>query len=270
MRIAAFLPCSSVDYLREVLPKGCIAEASSWTDLEQRVADPEVEMALIDPSADGIMKIGAATRVLGSHRDLPFVGYMPLTNENMKAAMTLSRQGLAHALLHPLRDGSAILLLANEFQTRRSAYEFLGFFETRLMTLAPQLSSAIRDLLERPQRYFIVGDLGQECSLSTKHVYRAFEKAGLGSPRKFLIAAKVLRAYTYLRSGAQIHSTAKRVGYTPKLLCKQTREIFGCIPSGLVHEPNATEVVFQIIEWMYKPSRGSPFPRSHDAQSTES
>jgi len=257
VRIAAFLPSSSVDYLRDLLPEASIVEAHSWIDLEHRVADPQMDLALIDPSADGIIKIGAATRVLSRHRDVPFVGYMPLTNQNMKAVVALSRQGLAHALLHPLRDRSAIPLLANEFFTRRLSYELLGFFEARLMTRAPQLSSAIRDLLERPQRYDAVADLAQESSRSTRQLYREFKKAGLGSPRKFVIGSKVLRAYTYLRSGSQIRSTAQRIGSSPRVLCEQTNEIFGCSPSSLGHEQNATEVVVEVIEWIYKPRRQS-------------
>jgi len=214
----------------------------------------------MDPAADGILKVGAAVRVVGRHRNVPFVGYMPLTYQHMKAVAILSREGLAHALLHPLREGLAILRIANELCARRLAYEFLQMFEIRLTTLSPDISTAVRDLLERPQRYYSVGDLGQQSSHSTRQLYRLFDKARLGSPKKLVTAAKILRAYAYLRSGATIPSIAKEIGYTPRTLHSQMHEILQCSPLHLRHEPSESKVVLQIIQWMDK-LRDESLPR---------
>lgn len=257
MKIAAFLPQPSLEHLLKLLPHGCLAAASSWIELDRRLDDPDVMLALIDPSADGITKIGAASRLVSTHRDVPFVGYVPLTHANMKAIVTLSRRGLAHALLHPSRNAAnTILFLANEFTSRRLAYEFLGFFETRLMTLAPELANAVQDLLERPQRYYSAADLARESSVSRRYLYRAFKKACLGSPKKFVVGAKLLRAYAYLRTGSRMQQTAKELGYAaPRVLGDQTAVIFGCSVSHLAREQNAGEVVLELVEWIYKPPR---------------
>ena len=255
MRIVAFLPSSNSEYLRRMLPVGSIVEAMSWGDLERQVTEPGTQLALIDPAADGVCKTEVAARVVRNHRGVPFVGYMPLNNQNIKAVLVLSQHGLANALLHPLRNEKTILFLADQLSTRHLGYELLGFVERRVMAYCPQMWSAIKDLLERPHRYDTVGDLGRESSLSTREVYRLFERTQLGSPRKFIIGAKLLLAYTYLRSGSQVRTTAKRVGCSTKMLVEKTSEVFGCTPSHLGREGNAGEILIQVVEWIYKPPR---------------
>lgn len=255
MRIAAFLPSSSSEYLRGMLPDERIVDAKSWCDFECRVNTPGTQLALIDPAADGLYKIELAARVVSKHRHLPFVGYMPLTSQSMNAVVVLSRHGLATALLHPLRNARTLTMLANQLSTRQLSYEFLGLIETRLMTCCPQVTSAIEDLMARPHRYDTVGDLGLQSSLSTREVYRLFERTCLGNPRRFLIAAKLLRAYSYLRAGSEVGTAAKCVGCSRKLLVAKTSEVFGCMPSNLGREANAGEILLHVVDWLYKPAR---------------
>lgn len=257
MTIVAFLPAANADYLCRTLVVNDLILATSWSDLESHFSNPATSLALVDPSAEGDMNIAAVSRMLKHYRDTPVAAYVPLTCENLKAVLYLSARGLRQVFLHPLiDDGTQLCVFARRLAGHQLAYEFLGLFETRLPNLNPRLVSALTDLFERPQRYTSAADIGRESDLSTKCVYRAFAKAGLGTPRKFVTAAKLLRGYAYLRDGGDlIESVSKEVGYGARTFSSQVFEIFGCSPVRLRKEANFTEVVTQLVEWVQKPDR---------------
>jgi AraC-like DNA-binding protein len=257
MTIAAFLPPANADYVRSAVVSTKIILATSWSDLESYASDPAIDLALIDPSAEGAMNIDAVTRTLKHYCDTPVAAYVPLTCENLKAVLYLSRYGLREAFLHPITDGRQLSQFAHRLAGHRLAYEFLGSFETRLVHLDPSLLNALRDLFERPHRYETAGDIGRESGVSTKSIYRVFRGAGLGTPRKFVTAAKILRGYAYLRGSQKlIGSIGKEVGYAGgRTFARQVLDIFGCSPVQLRKFENVPEVVTQLVEWVQKPER---------------
>jgi len=255
MPIAAFLPLASADHVRVRLAEQ-ITFANSWEELAQFISNAGVELVLVDPSAGGEMNLAAAARIQKTFQTTPFVAYVEMSHENMKAVFYLSGCGLRDVFLHPLLDDGRKL---SEFARRqcghRLAYEFLGLFETRLARLEPSLVSTVKDLFERPQRYETAADIGAESKLSTKCVYRALQKAGMGTPRKLVTVAKVLRGYAYLRKGgALISSISREIGYNrSRVFSQQVTDIFGCSPARIRAEANVEEVLLQLVEWLYKP-----------------
>jgi AraC-like DNA-binding protein len=224
--------------------------------LESRLATPGIELVLVDPSADGTMNVGAIARILNRNLPVPVVAYVTLTNENLKAVMQLYKYGLSEALLHPFSEKRLPFReFANRCAGNRVAYGFLGLFQNRLMRLEPRLVGALMDLFERPHRYDTAADIGRESALSPKRVYRALTKAQLGTPKKLVIAAKILRGYAYLReTRGPIRSVSEKLGYgMPRSFSEQTFEILGCSPSRLRKDPNAAEVITKVMEWLYKP-----------------
>ena len=260
MTIAAFLPPANAEYVCRTLVANDVVLATSWSDLESHLSNPATSFALVDPSAEGDMNIAAVSRMLKHHRDTPVAAYVPLSCENLKAVLYLSARGLREVFLHPLiDDGKQLSAFARRLAGHQLAYKFLGLFETRLVCLHPRLVSALTDLFERPHRYETAGDIGREGHVSTKCVYRIFQKAGLGTPRRFVTAAKLLRGYAYLRDGNElIETVSKEVGYGgARTFSSQVFEIFGCSPVRLRKEANFTEVVTQLVEWVQKPDRRS-------------
>jgi AraC-like DNA-binding protein len=257
MTIAAFLPPANADYVRRAVVTTDVVFATSWSDLESYASDPSIDLALVDPSAEGAMNIGAATHTLKHYRHTPVAAYVPLTCENLKAVVYLSGHGLREAFLHPMTDGRQLSQFAHRLAGHRLAYEFLGSFETRLAHLDPRLVNALRDLFERPHRYETAGDIGRESGVSTKSIYREFHGAGLGTPRKFVTAAKILRGYAYLRgSQERIGSIGKEVGYAGgRTFAREVLDIFGCSPVRLRKFENDAEVSTQLVEWVQKPER---------------
>jgi AraC-like DNA-binding protein len=260
MAIAAFLPPANADYVCHTLVANDLILATSWSDLESHMRNPATSLTLVDPSAEGEMNIAAVSRILKRHRDPPVAAYVPLSCENLKAVLYLSARGLRQVFLHPMiDDGKQLFVFARRLAGHHLAYEFLGLFETRLACLHPRLVSALTDLFERPHRYETAADIGRESRLSTKCVYRVFQRAGLGTPKKFVTAAKLLRGYAYLREGSDcLKSVSKEVGYSgARTFSSQMAEIFGCSPVRLRKEANVTEVVAQLVEWVQKPDRRS-------------
>lgn len=255
MTIAAFLPPANADYVRRAVVTTDVVLATSWSDLESYASDPSIDLALVDPSAEGAMNIGAVTHTLKHYRHTPVAAYVPLTCENLKAVVYLSGHGLREVFLHPMTDGRQLSRFARRLAGHRLAYEFLGLFETRLAHLDPRLVNALRDLFERPHRYETAGDIGRESGVSTKSIYRVFHGAGLGTPRKFVTAAKILRGYAYLRESEDlIGSIGKEVGYAGgRTFARQVLDIFGCSPVRLRKYENVAEVMTQLVEWVQKP-----------------
>ena len=234
--------------------------ARDWSEFNSFLAHPNVKLGLVDPAADGVMNLAAATEILDRHGSIPVIAYVDLRNEQLKAIAVLAKHGLSKTLLHHLcDDGGQILEIARRSSGHHFAYTFLGILETRFSQVEPELFRTIQDLFERPHRYETAADIARECGLSTKHVYRTTRKATLGTPKKLVTAAKIVRGYAYLRdTSALIRSVSKSLGYSrPRVFSEQVTEIFGYPPSRLRINLDTTDVLLNLIEWLYKPTHPS-------------
>src|SRR5204862_2045250 len=163
MTIAAFLPADAAEFLRQRIPGDEILFAHSWSELDADIQIPQVNLVLLDPSADGALKIDRVTAIMRSNSAVPVAAYCPLRNDNFHTLLDLWRDGLAHVFFHPLHDdGKCLLEMAHRLCGKRLANEFLAMMETRLVKLEPQLLRAIIDLFERPHRYETGGDIGRQ------------------------------------------------------------------------------------------------------------
>lgn len=199
------------------------------------------------------MSTSSVVRMLERHRGTRFIAYVQPTCQNMKVVFQLSKCGLAGVLLHPLSHAdSSLLSLAQCPDESRISYEFFSVVEPRLRGFTPGLASAVHDLLGRPRRYDNASDLAREARLSRKQLYRAFENASVGSPHRFVVAAKVLRGYAYLRArGDSVRVISERVGYPcSRNFAKHVKEIFDCPPSDLRQLPDHAQVVSRVLDWL--------------------
>jgi AraC-like DNA-binding protein len=261
MTIAAFLASDTAAFLRQKLPADEIFFARSWGELDSRIQEPEVSLVLLDPFADGALRIPTVTAIMNRHWAVPVAAYCPLRNENFHTLLGLSRDGLAHVFFHPLLDdGKCLLEMAYRLAGLRLANEFLATMETRLVKLEPRLLCAVMDLFKRPYRYSTGADIGRQSQMPMRHVYRDFDKAQIGTPRKFVAVAKLLRGYSYLsQSRDSVESIGKRLGYDqPRLFSVQIGEVFGCSASKLRKDPHVEEIKTQLLEWLYRPRNGLP------------
>src|SRR5205085_11522709 len=137
----------------------------------------------------------------------------------------------SEVFIHPLREeGSELVRASQRLCASRLAEGFLLAAESRVGRLEPRLQLALKDLFERPHRYTSGSDIARQCSMSRRGPYRAFDSARLGTPKKFVTIAKVLRGYLYLRN---THKTVEQIsialGYANgREFSAQCLDIFRC------------------------------------------
>lgn len=237
--------------------------AGCWQELEVFVSDSRVTTAVIDPAADGKMDVDSVIGLMISQTSLPVFAYVPPTPWHLKAIFKLSKHGLKGVFLHALpKLDLKFSKTVKAVEAKRFAFDFLSRFETRLTALPPELSRAVQDLFERPNRYERAADIATQAGVPVKALYRHFDSARIGTPNKLITAAKVLRGYTTLRSSlCTIRGVSDAVGFeNSKRFRSRTATIFGCSPKKLRTETNSEEVVLHLIEWIYKPTRRTPRP----------
>jgi AraC-like DNA-binding protein len=256
MRVAAFLPALRAKKVSQLIPGDQLIVAKSWEDLERSLEYEPTYLVLIDPTADGRMNLSAATTLLSRYPTVRIVAYVGCTPGQLKAVTHLSEHGLAGVLLSPRDDdGLRLRQLMERLPGHRLAYQWLGFVESRLGMFEPQLFRAAQDLFERPHRYESAADLSRASNLSTRTVYRAFEKAELGTPGKLVTVAKVLRGYVHLSQGESVKTTSAKIGYaSPRVFAERFSEIVGSPPSHAKRRCDLEELFVLLLEWLYKPS----------------
>jgi AraC-like DNA-binding protein len=230
--------------------------AHSWQSLDKTLDTPDISFALIDPAADGQMNVGAVANLMRRHAAIAFAAYCGLRADNFRPLLQLLSEGLSEVFIHPLREeGSELVRAAQRLCASRVAERFLLAAETRVARLDPGLQLALKDLFERPHRYTSGSDIARQCSMSRRSLYRAFDSAGLGTPKKFVTIAKVLRGYSHLRNTRKtVEQISIALGYTNgRDFSAQCVDIFRCSASRLRQEENPPDVVTALIEWLYRP-----------------
>jgi AraC-like DNA-binding protein len=195
-------------------------------------------------------------KVMDRHPEIPFVAYVAVTPRNLLSVAELSRHGLSDVFVRGLGDdGKRLAETVERVCGNHLAGEFLGLVEGELAKLGPRLMRTSQAVFEQPQRFAIAADIAHLSGISTKHLQRAFQSARVGTPKKFLLAAKLIRAYALLRDCPEpVSEISARVGYSePRIFSRLCVEVFGCPPSKLRFEPRTSEVLLRVLEWLCKP-----------------
>jgi AraC-like DNA-binding protein len=272
--VAALLPEDACAAIRHALPEAQVLVAWSWEELTRVVESCRVASIVIDPLISGGEDLAPAISLLRRFPTVTTLAYVSLSPQNFRAIARLGRMGLYEAFLHPLPDaGRRLRTLHDQLASETLVANFLGTLGPAAGRLPPNVVRAVTDLFWRPHRYKTAADLAAQSDVIPRHLYRDFESVRLGSPRKLVIAAKVLRAYGYLRlPHLSVEAVSEKLGYeTVRILARHTDEIFGCCPSTLRKECDGEEVVRHLLEWFYKPAmrpdrRRSPLLRRQALQ----
>lgn len=160
-------------------------------------------------------------------------------------------EALFSPLRHPDRDLREAVLRVG---SRRLSNEILRFMERSLITLAPTLLRAVIDLFSNAHRYRTAEDIALQAGVPLKTVYREFVRADLGTPKRMLVVAKVVRGYIALRDIAEnFPALSTQLGYARSTdLAKQIREVLGCSPLQVRTDERADEVIRALLDWLYK------------------
>jgi AraC-like DNA-binding protein len=135
-------------------------------------------------------------------------------------------------------------------------FSFVRLLEARLGRLSPPVATAVQDAFERPQIYDNVSDLARTARVRVRSLFRELEKAGLGTPKKLLAVARVLRGVSYMQSGSlPLATVSAKLRYSdPRVFREAIISIFGCSPNQVRKYCSDSEALLHVSEWLYKPT----------------
>jgi AraC-like DNA-binding protein len=119
--------------------------------------------------------------------------------------------------------------------------------------LPNSICRAIEQTFEKPQLFSSAADIAATAGVPLSKLYRSLKGAGFQSPRRILIAARVLRAHAYMREpGYTVRDVARKLGYShPRILARHTHLALGVKPRHLRRRMSDDAVIGRLVDWMY-------------------
>ncbi|HEY0527756.1 MAG TPA: hypothetical protein VGD02_02935 [Gemmatimonadaceae bacterium] len=254
MSVAAFLPARLLTHVRHVFADDTeLFLAHSWEELDTLIRRKPVAAVILDPMADGIMNVGAVAGLLTRYPSLPLIAYVTLGAPAFGAVAQLGRLGLHEVLLHRFDDApERFRERVEQVQANPLAHLVIGAIAPALGHLTRQLAVTIENMFDQPHRYTSALDLAMEAKIPIVRLYRNLEVAGLGSPKRLLIAAKVLRGFGYLRDpGYSVLDVSIKLGYrSTRIFSQHSVAVFELTPARLRTRLNDEDAVQRVLQWL--------------------
>ena len=95
-------------------------------------------------------------------------------------------------------------------------------------------------------------DLAMEAGIAIVSVYRNLDGAQLGSPKRLLVAAKVLRGFGYLRDpGYSVLDVSIKLGYkTARIFSQHWVSVFGVTPARIRTRLTDEAAIESVLRWL--------------------
>jgi len=252
--VAAFLPARLLTHVKHVFadePELLIA--SSWQELESFIRRKPVSVVVLDPAADGVMNVGAVATLLKRYPSLPLIAYVTLHAPQFSAVAQLGRLGLKEVVLHRFDDApEGFKERVERLEGTALTHDVIEALRDRLAQLPRQLAVTVENLFEQPHRYASALDLAMEAGVAIVSVYRNLDTAQLGSPKRLLIAAKVLRGFGYLRDpGYSVLDVSIKLGYkTARIFSQHWVSVFGLTPARVRTRLTDEAAIESVLRWL--------------------
>jgi AraC-like DNA-binding protein len=254
LSVAAFLPARLLTHVKHVFAdEPELLVASSWQELESFIRRKPVSVVIIDPSADGIMNISAVAGLLKRYPSLPLIAYVTLNAPAFNAVAQLGRMGLEDVVLHHFDDApERFRERVEQVEGNALTHSVIAALGERLRQLPRRLSVTVENLFDQPHRYTSALDLGMEAGIAIVSVYRNLDTAQLGSPKRLLIAAKVLRGFGYLRDpGYSVLDVSMKLGYkTARIFSQHWVSVFGVTPARVRTRLTDEAAIEHVLHWL--------------------
>jgi AraC-like DNA-binding protein len=251
--IAAFLPPRLLTHVRHVFAdEPELLVASSWQELESFIRRKPVNVVILDPSADGTLNVGAVAGLLKRYPSLPLIAYVTLHAPAFKAIAQLGRLGLEDVVLHHFDDApEQFRERVEQVQGNPLTHRVVEKLNGSLRMLPRELFVTIENLFQQPHRYTSALDLATE-GIAIVSVYRNLDAAQLGSPKRLLIAAKVLRGFGYLRDpGYSVLDVSIKLGYkTARIFSHHWVSVFGLTPARVRNRLTDDDAIGLVLRWI--------------------
>src|SRR5437588_8711700 len=252
--VAAFLPPRLLTHVKHVFAdEPELLVASSWQELESFIRRKPVSVVVLDPAADGIMNVGAVASLLKRYPSLPLIAYVTLHAPEFSAVAQLGRLGLKEVVLHRFDDApEGFRERVERLEGNALTHDVLEALRERLSQLPRQLAVTVENLFEQPHRYTSALDLAMEAGVAIVSVYRNLDAVELGSPKRLLIAAKVLRGFGYLRDpGYSVLDVSIKLGYkTARIFSQHWVNVFGLTPARVRTRLTDNAGIVSVLRWL--------------------
>lgn len=239
--------------------------ARSWGQLEPMLTSGDVHTALIDPGLLSFSDQRKAARVKANYPNIALIAYASLDAASLNAIARMNGEGYVfHNVLIRERDckSHTVSRAIESACAHRLVNAVLGRLERDLAALPHNIFTVVVDVFSRPARYNRVSDLASESRVPVYTLYRHFQQARLGSPKKLLSLAKICRAcFLFRHSDASVKDVAMQLGYDrATTLLDNCARMLGCTPSSLRSAAAEEDIAAGLLEWWCKrrPSRSEP------------
>jgi AraC-like DNA-binding protein len=254
LSVIAYLPKSLQSRLQMAIQTPhFLTCAESWSDVTFLLRRTHVDVFFVDPSLDNPPATPTIVRILEEFPSVAVVIYGPLSPTTVRVVRDLSKRGLYEIVLSEFDDTPAhIGLLLDGIPPSRLVPLLFFHIQDELSRLPPNVGKRIRSVFESPFMIRSVEELATFTNLSRTLLYEAFENAGLGSPKRLIIAARLLRAYVYLCDpGHAFRFVVKKTGFVEyRALRSHLVNAFGMPVSQLRQCEDQGLLVRRLVAWM--------------------
>jgi AraC-like DNA-binding protein len=251
--IVALLPDRLLHPFRAIVRTAhAVRTVGTVREMEEVLRDRTADLIVADPQLVGngaeLDRIRATTRV---------VLYTPVSADALKACHALGTRGYRYVVLYGVDDGpETFRALLESVPADSLADALIAQLRDRLARLPDTLAEALEVAFRAPTVIDCVDRLADRASMPRRTMYDALERAGLATPAHHLGAARVLRAYHYLRApGARIRDVAVKLRYpTPDAMASSVRAVTGFLPSSLPRKVEQDDLVERVATYLRSPS----------------
>jgi AraC-like DNA-binding protein len=220
-------------------------------ELETSLRACAADILVVDPQLAG--------PALDQYRETTHVVlYTTVSADALKACHALGTRGYRHVVLFGIDDEPAAFRAKLEaLPADTLADHLIALLHDRLRRLPESLAQALQETFRTPSAIDCVDRLASRAMMPRRTVYDALERAGLAAPAQHLGAARVLRAYYYLRApGARVRDVAIKLRYrSPDAMASSIRSVTGFLPSSLARQLERDDFVGRIATYLQSPVR---------------
>src|SRR5947207_4676307 len=199
------------------------------------------------------MNVAAVASLLKRYPSLPLIAYVTLHAPQFAAVAQLGRLGLKEVVLHRFDDApEGFRERIERLEGNALTHDVIAALRGRLGQLPRQLAVTVENLFEQPHRYTSALDLAMEAGVAIVSVYRNLDTAELGSPKRLLVAAKVLRGFGYLRDpGYSVLDVSIKLGYkTARIFSQHWVSVFGLTPARVRTRLTDAAAIESVLKWL--------------------
>jgi AraC-like DNA-binding protein len=260
LTIAALLPPRLLTQVRHALAgEREVLAAESWHDLERLIKKTPLRAVIIDPETQGVVDSAAVVRLLTRYPSLPIIAYVTLGPATFSGIAHLSRLGLEHVILHRFDDSvERFRRTVDSVGADPLVRRVLDAMRPSLGRLPLPLAMSVQLMFDEPQRFVTALDLSSASGMPNVRMYQTLTESELTSPKNLLIAARSLRAFSYLRDpGYSVSDVSIKLGYLhPRILGNHTLKVFGLKPARARRRMSEAEAVERVLTFI-RGSEGS-------------